>query len=179
MMCHIRTQNTNKMLRAICQRQKGMVRAYLSMKNEMTLALQKINIFGYWPFLSLFTFLKISPSSSNVLHSIFVFCFSVEVRKNLFYPCLLLSVHDYQVFLFSYAFFFFGTMNVGLLDVRYSEVGFRLIRQDLILLVRCSSSPWLVLYQPFFFLHGQDCKFYKLRHPRTKSLETLGCLIPV
>lgn len=73
MMCHIRTQNTNKMLRAICQRQKAMVRAYLSMKNEMTLALQKINIFGYWPFPSPFTFFKISPSSSKVLCFIFFF----------------------------------------------------------------------------------------------------------
>lgn len=36
MMCHNRTQNTNKTLRAICQRQKAMVRAYLSKKNEMT-----------------------------------------------------------------------------------------------------------------------------------------------
>lgn len=32
----IRTQNTNKTLRAICQRQKAMVRAYLSKKNEIT-----------------------------------------------------------------------------------------------------------------------------------------------
>jgi len=67
------------MLRAICQRQKAMVRAYLSMKNEMTLALQKINIFGYWPFPSTFTFLKISPSSSKILCSVFTF----KVRENL------------------------------------------------------------------------------------------------
>lgn len=85
MMCHIRTQNTNKMLRAICQRQKAMVRAYLSMRNEMTLALQKINIFGYWPFPvpSPFTFLKISPSSSKVFVPFFFFLsFKVSRRKS-------------------------------------------------------------------------------------------------
>lgn len=132
-MCHIRTQNTNKMLRAICQRQKGMVRAYLSMKNEMTLALQKINIFGYWPFPSPFTFLKISPSSSDVLHSV-LFCFVLFLLKSekIFstLACYCLCVY------------------VSLLDIRYSEVGFGLVRQDLILLVRCSSNPWLCCISP-------------------------------
>lgn len=146
MMCHIRTQNTNKMLRAICQRQKAMVRAYLSMRNEMTLALQKINIFGYWPFPvpSPFTFLKISPSSSKVFVPFFFFfqSKSEKIIYSLAIYCLYLVLIFSCVFVL---FFFHCTLSACLLDIGHSKMGSQLIRQGLILLQCLPLFPLLLL----------------------------------
>lgn len=131
-MCHIRTQNTNKMLRAICQRQKAMVRAYLSMKNEMTLALRKINIFGFWPFPFPLYLFKFFPSCSKVFVPFFPF--QTKSQKIIYSLAAYFLSSYYFLVLFGFLLpLFYYTLHVSLWDVGYFEMGFRLFWQGLIL----------------------------------------------